>query len=130
LDLYVFGPDGSFVGGSGSATSAEQVDVDAPAAGTYSVYVHGWQTDGPDANYTLFSWQVGSAAAGNMTVDAPDTANLAQSADVTVTWSDLTQGRWMGAVTYHDDAAAVDYRDDLVDVTLVRVDVGEGNDAP
>ena len=36
--------------------------------------VQGWGTDGPDAQYTLFHWLLGSAAAGNMTVTAPTTA--------------------------------------------------------
>ncbi len=40
-----------------------------PAAGAYTVVVQGWGTDGPDAQYTLFHWLLGSTAAGNMTVD-------------------------------------------------------------
>ena len=53
LDLYVFTSAGAFVGGSGSGTSAEQVDLLLPAADDYIVVVHGWQTDGADSNYAV-----------------------------------------------------------------------------
>ena len=73
LDLYVFGPlTAGFpnVGGSGSATSEEEVNLEGPTPGFYIVVVHGFETDGPDANYTLFSWLVG-ADEGNMTGPPP-----------------------------------------------------------
>lgn len=115
LDLYVFGPGGAFVGGSGSGTSAEQVDVANPASGDYTVVVHGWQTDGPDANYTLFSWAFGPDA-GNMTVTAPGSATLGSTGTVTVDWSGLTPGTlYLGAVS-HSDAGG------LLDLTLVNID--------
>ncbi len=126
LDLYVFNADGEFVGGSGSGTSEEQVDLVAPPAGVYTVYVHGWETDGPSADYTLFEWQVSSADRGNMTVDAPEDATLGETAEVTVAWDGLADDtRYMGAVTYHDTDTPADYRDGLIGQTIVRVDVGE-----
>ena len=80
LDLYVFGPDSAgfpFRGGSGSGTSAEQVDLAFPEPGVYLAVVHGWQTDGPDANYTLFDWSVSATPGGNLSVDgAPGAATL------------------------------------------------------
>ena len=80
LDLYLFDPDGNLVDGSGSATSAEQVDVANPVAGDWTLVVHGWQTDGPDAKYDLFTWLVGDADAGNLTVTAPATATIGETA--------------------------------------------------
>jgi subtilisin family serine protease len=104
LDLYVFGPDSAgypFVGGSGSPTSAEEVSVVDPAAGTYVVVVHGWQTDGADANYTLFDWAVG-ADTGNTTVTAPTEAVLGETGTVTLEWAGLTDGtKYLGAVAHH-----------------------------
>ena len=48
-----------------------------PADDTYTVVVHGYETDGPDANYTLTSWDYGLVDdRGNMTVSAPDAATL------------------------------------------------------
>jgi Subtilase family/Fibronectin type-III domain/PA domain/Peptidase inhibitor I9 len=53
IDMYIYrvGTGGSLtlVGFSAGGTSAEQVDLASPAAGAYKVYIHGWQTDGPDA---------------------------------------------------------------------------------
>lgn len=117
LDLYVFRPNGSFLAGSGSATSAEQVDIAFPAAGNYFVIVHGWQTDGPDANYTLFDWSVPAApGGGSLVVDAyPSPAVLGTTGAIDLSWSGLTAGsKYMGAVSYTDTG--------LFGITLVRVD--------
>lgn len=118
LDLYVFGPIGpdyAFVGGSGSATSEEEVNVEELAAGTYDVIVHGWETDGPDANYTLFSWNVPGSASGNMTVaSTTDTATIAGTATITVTWSDLdADTKYLGAAAYNGGSSGQ---------TIIRVD--------
>lgn len=115
LDLYVFGPTG-FVGGSGSGTSAEQVDVPSPVAGIYLVVVHGWQTDGPDANYTLFSWSVPSTTGGSLSVDsAPASATRGETGTVEVSWSGLTAGtKYLGAVSHGDGGG-------IFGVTLVGV---------
>ncbi|HEX7222564.1 MAG TPA: S8 family serine peptidase, partial [Candidatus Limnocylindrales bacterium] len=89
LDLCVFNAAGTNVGSSGSGTSAEEVNLLNPAAGDYRVVVQGWGTDGPDAQYTLFHWVLGSTAAGNMTVSAPASATLGQTANVELTFSGL-----------------------------------------
>ncbi|MCA1571798.1 MAG: hypothetical protein LC798_16095 [Chloroflexi bacterium] len=117
LDLYVFGPaPGSpFVGGSGSATSEEEVSVDEPAPGTYLVVVHGWGTDGPDANYSLFNWNVPATGSGNMTVTSSDAvAVIGESATITVDWAGLTAGtKYLGAAAYNGGA---------LEQTVIRVD--------
>jgi subtilisin family serine protease len=102
LDLYVFNATtGAQVAGSGTSTSNEQANIVNPAAGDYLVVVHGFETDGPSANFTLFSWLLGSTAAGNMTVTSPATATLGASGTVTVNWSGLTTGvRYLGSVAY------------------------------
>ncbi|MGD8852700.1 MAG: S8 family serine peptidase [Gammaproteobacteria bacterium] len=115
LDLYVFGPGGGFVGGSGSGTSTEEINVLSPAAGTYTIVVHGFQTDGPDANYTLFSWAVGGDS-GNMTVTAPASATLGATETIDVAWTGLATGtKHLGAVS-HSDAGG------LLGLTVVRID--------
>jgi subtilisin family serine protease len=117
LDLYVYYPSGAFAGGSGSGTSAEQVDVAFPPAGDYYVFVHGWGTDGPDANYTLFSWAVpATPGSSNMTVTAPASATLGATGTITVDWSGLdADTKYLGAVS-HSDAGGI------LDLTLVAVD--------
>ncbi len=117
LDLYVFDADGNFVGGSGSATSAEQVDLLLPASGAYSVVVHGWETDGPDAAYTLFSWAVPLATGGSLEVtSAPAAATAGGTGTVEVTWSGLV------ADTKHLGAVSHTGPDGLLALTLVAVD--------
>ncbi|MFW2339183.1 MAG: hypothetical protein ACN4GK_03955, partial [Acidimicrobiia bacterium] len=120
-----------FVGGSGSGTSAEEVNVTFPETGnaafkafmdgigltgvTHLVDVHGWQTDGPDSNYTLFSWAFGPDA-GNMTVTAPAAAVLGSTETITVDWAGLTAGEmYLGAVS-HSDAGGI------FGLTLVEID--------
>jgi hypothetical protein len=42
IDLCVANSAGTIVGASGSGTSAEEVNLVNPAAGTYTVVVQGW----------------------------------------------------------------------------------------
>lgn len=126
LDLYVWDAGFSFVGSSGTATSAEQVDVAFPASPFYFVAVHGWQTDGPDANYTLFDWSVSATpapAVGTfpLSIDsAPASATLGATEAVSVSWDvsgdAATSGRkYLGAVSHSDDGG-------IIGITLVNVD--------
>jgi hypothetical protein len=116
LDLYVFNSAGTLVGTSGSGTSAEQVDLRNPAADTYTVFVHGFATDGPDATFTLFHWILGSTAAGNMTVSAPSTATTGATGAIDLTFSGLEPAtKYLGSVAYGGVAG-------LPNPTIVRVD--------
>ena len=115
LDLYVWDPDGFFFGSSGSGTSAEEVNGAFPAPGVYFIAVHGWQTDGPDANYTLFNWAFGPDE-GNMTVTGPAAAVLGDTGTVDVDWVGLDAGtRYLGAVSHSDAGGAFD-------MTVLRID--------
>jgi subtilisin family serine protease len=116
LDLYVWRrSDGAYQGGSGSGTSAEEVNLLFPAADVYEIAVHGWGTDGPDANYTLFNWTFGLVDdAGNMTVTAPTAATVG-TATVDVDWAGLAAGnKYLGAVSHSDGVG-------LLGLTLVSV---------
>ncbi|MBA2386066.1 MAG: S8 family serine peptidase [Acidimicrobiia bacterium] len=124
LDLYLFDGAGRFVGGSGSGTSAEQVDVANPTAGTYTAVVHGWQTDGPDANYTLFDWSVPADPADPPNtlkiVSAPTAAVVGETETIEYKWKGLAVGnKYLGAVSHNRGA-------ERIDATLVSVD----NDTP
>jgi subtilisin family serine protease len=105
LDLYVYGPAtatgiGRLVGASGGPTAAEEVSLNNPDAGTYTVFVHGFNTDGPDANYTLFTWSAG-ADAGNLTASGPATATTGGTGSVTLNWTGLAPAtKYLGVVTY------------------------------
>jgi hypothetical protein len=117
LDLYIFGPGPGFpfAGGSGTATSEEQVDLISPAAGDYIVVVHGFETDGPDSNYTLFDWLVSStpadgSGATDLTITAPGAAVLGTSGTVTVNWDGLAADqKYLGGVSYNDGTGQIGF---------------------
>jgi subtilisin family serine protease len=105
LDLYLYDPEGNLVTLSGSATSAEQIDVVAPVGGDWTLVVHGWQTDGPDAVFDLFTWILPdpTAPTAALAVTAPTSAVTGATGEVTVAWTGLTAGtRYLGAVVYDD----------------------------
>ena len=122
LDLYVFrNSDGVLVGVSGGGTSNEEVNLSNPVANTYTVFVHGFSVPGAagdKANFTLFSWVLGSAAAGNMNVSAPATATTGGSGTIGLTFTGLTPGtKYLGSVAYGDGVNPLP-----VNPTIVRVD--------
>lgn len=114
LDVFVY-RGSTLVGVSGGVTSAEQVTLVNPTAATYTIYVHGFETDGPDAAYTLFTWVV-DGDAGNMTATGPTTATTGGSGTVEVSWSGLTAGtKYLGQIAYQDGTTTHG-------TTVVRVD--------
>lgn len=116
LDLYVYNPGGNLIAISGSGTSNEEVNLVNPPPGTYSVYVHGFATEGPDANYTLFSWALGSADEGNMSVTAPVAATTGGTGEVSLTFSGLAPAtKYLGSVSFSGSDA-------MPAPTIVRVD--------
>jgi subtilisin family serine protease len=115
IDLCVFNSAGSLVGASGSGTSAEEVNLLNPAAGTYTAVVQGWGVAG-STPFKLHTWLLGSAAAGNMTVTAPATAAIGASGAIELAFSGLTPGtKYLGSVAYSGVAG-------LPNPTIVRVD--------
>jgi hypothetical protein len=88
------------VGSSGSGTSAEEVNLVNPAAGPYTVVVQGWGVVG-SSPFTLHSWLLGSADAGNMTVGAPASATTGGTGAIDLTFSGLAPGtKYLGSVAY------------------------------
>jgi subtilisin family serine protease len=120
IDLYLYriNADNSLtlVGTSGGGTSAEQIQLANPTAATYRLFVHGWETDGPDANYSLHSWALGTSDAGNMTVTGPTTAGIGTPGTVNLSWAGLDAGkRYLGQLRYNEGATTHG-------TTIVRVD--------
>lgn len=123
LDLVVKGPSGAVVGSSGGPSTDEEVNLVKPAAGTYTLEVNGFATNGTTATYTAFVWAVQNASTGNATLTAPTSATVGQSANVTVNWTGLNAGtKYLGTVTYHNVAAPGSYDDGRIGTTVVRVD--------
>jgi subtilisin family serine protease len=117
LDVYVYGPSGTLVGSSTLGGTDEEVTLQDPADGTYTVYVHGWQTPGGDSDYTLYSWQISDVPGGNLTIDsAPTSATLGAVGTIQLSWSGATDGQWhLGAVSHNEGST-------LLGRTLVEVD--------
>lgn len=91
------------VGTSGGGTSEEAVTLQNPPAGTYTVIVDNYAGP-PTVPVKLHSFVVGSASAGNLTVDpASQPVQTGQPATVTASWSGLTAGqRYLGLVSFNN----------------------------
>jgi hypothetical protein len=114
LDLYVYRGT-TLVGASGGGTADEEVNLLNPVAGSYTVYVHGFNVPGT-ANFTLFSWLLGSTAAGNMTVATPPSATTGAIGTIGLTFNGLASGtKYLGSVAYSGISG-------LPNPTIVRVD--------
>jgi hypothetical protein len=106
LDLYVL-QGSNIIGASAGATANEVITftvnpANAPIAVT--IVVHGFETDGPDSNFTLFTWNVGTADAGNMMAVAdPPIATQGGSGSIDLTFDvPDPDTRYLGTVVYTD----------------------------
>lgn len=108
------------IGQSGEATSREQVDTLLPAAGTYAVYVHAFETDnvtgGPGAVYSLLAWQFGLVDdVGNMSATGPGAVSAGTTSDITVNWNGLGPDNiYLGGISHNTP-------DGLVGLTIVNI---------
>lgn len=117
IDLFLFGPDGAFVAASTSPGTNELIDIALPADGNWTLFVHGWNTVGPNADYDTFVWAVpATPGGGNLSVEsAPGSATLGEKGTVIVSWTGVAQGQWhLGAVSHTTDTS--------LRLTLVEVD--------
>lgn len=116
LDLEVYNAAGMLVGASGGATTAEEVNLVNPAAGTYTVRVVGYLVPVGSANFTLFNWGLGTADAGNMVLTAPASATIGATGTIGIAASGLTAGtKYLGSVAYGGATG-------LPNPTIVRMD--------
>ena len=114
IDMCVF-LGTTLVGSSAGGTSAEEVNLVNPAAGTYTVVVHGWGVVG-SSPFKLHTWLLRNTAAGNMTVSAPASAVLGATGTINLTFNSLTGGtKYLGSVAYGGLASG------LPAPTIVRV---------
>jgi hypothetical protein len=115
IDLYLVDSTNTIVAASGSGTSNEEINRLSPTPGNYTVWVHGFNVPG-SANFTLFSWVLGSLSNGNMTVNAPAAAVQGTTSPIGLSFSGLTGGtKYLGSVVYGGSAG-------LPNPTIVRVD--------
>jgi hypothetical protein len=117
LDLYLADPTGAIVATSTLGGTDEQIDVPNPVDGSWTLYVHGWQTVSGSAAYTLYDWVVpATPGGGNLAItSAPTAATSGTSATVTAAWTGASAGWNLGAVSHTGPAG-------LLALTLVEVD--------
>jgi subtilisin family serine protease len=117
LDIFVYDPDGNQVATSTSGGTNELIDIEFPMDGTWSVYVHGWQTAGPSVNYDMWSWALSATPGGNLSIDsAPTSVTLGTTESIEVSWTGATAGEWhLGAVSHTGNVG-------LMGLTLINVD--------
>ena len=117
LDLFLYNPVGVQVASSTNGGTDEVIEIIDPADGEWTLYVHGWQTAGPSADYDLYGWVVSATPGGNLSVDnAPETAVVGNVGTVDVSWTGATTGQWhLGAVSHSDGGG-------LIGLTRVEVD--------
>ena len=116
IDLYLY-KDGQLVASSTAAGTIELIDLANPEDGTYTLFVHGWQTTGVTVAYTIHTWDVPATPdAGSLSVTAePADAAIGATGTIDVAWSGLEVGTNYLGVVGHNDA------DGLFGVTLVEV---------
>ncbi len=114
LDLFVYRDDEP-VGQSFRGDSNEEVNLVNPAPGSYRVEVFGFFVDAPEANFTLFSWTLGSGNAGNMSVSEPSTASSGDTGTIHLSFNGLAPDtRYIGTVTYSGTSG-------LPDPTIIEI---------
>ncbi|HJU52144.1 MAG TPA: S8 family peptidase [Acidimicrobiia bacterium] len=116
IDLYLYRA-GQLVASSTAPGTAEHLELTAPADGTYTLFVHGWDTAGATVNYSIHTWDVPAAEGGSLSVTAePDDATIGATETIEVAWSGLDPDtNYLGVVGHHNDEG-------LFQVTLVEVD--------
>lgn len=120
LDLYVLDEEGGLVASSAASGSLEQVDLELPVAGDYSVVVHGSDVGGDEAAFTLSRWVVGAAGPTPISVvQSPSLAAQNGEGVISVAWTDAPSAEELiGAVVHADERGMVAVTAITVDTTL------------
>lgn len=110
LDIYLLGPNGKLVAASTNGGTDEQIDLDRPADGTYTMVVHGWAVGATPVDFDLRSWLVPSATGGSLSVTSgsPTQATPGTQVHVGLAWSGLAAGEdYLGTVSHAIDGTRV-----------------------
>ena len=116
IDLFLEDSGGNIIAASTSGGTDELIEMALPADDTYTMVVHGWSVPNAPLPYDLHYWEVPLASGGSLSVDsAPASAVLGTTGTVSVSWSGLSAGTYLGAVSHTGDVG-------LMGFTLVNVD--------
>jgi hypothetical protein len=111
--LYRVGTGGtlSFVGQSAGGTASESLTIRNPvAARTYALFVNVFDAGGEGNPLTVMPniFLVPNTDSGNMTATpTSQSVTLGNPASVTLNWTGLASGRWLGIVNYNDGTNAI-----------------------
>lgn len=106
--LYRVGTGGvlTLVGQSAGSTASESLTLNNPVAGrTYALFVNVFNAGGEGNPLTVMPnvFLVPTTDSGNLTVTpAAQSVTLGNPANVTLNWSGLASGRWLGVLNYSD----------------------------
>lgn len=130
IDMVLISPSNTVVATSLRAGSDEEVQLIAPAAGTYRVCLGGYAlASGTQSDFNLSTWAVTTAdKGGNFRLLLPGTATIGGTATTAVSWSGLAAGkRYLAAMRYLVDGVVqgatvvrVETNDPLPEVTRVK----------
>ena len=123
VDVFVYRLSGgtpvAFIGQSAGSSASESVTfVPRQTGATYGMYVNVFAAGGDGNPLTVMpnAFVVPNSNAGNLTATpASQSVTLGNPASVTLNWSGLASGRWLGIVNYDDGTNAIGS-------TLVAVD--------
>jgi len=117
LDLFLYDPDGNLAANSTNGGTDESIEITLPADGNWTLFVHGWQTAGPSADYDMYSWTISSTPGGNLVIDAaPTSATIGATETVDISWTGATAGEW------HKGGISHSGPDGLIGITSLNVD--------
>ena len=111
--LYRVGTGGalSFVGQSAGGTASESLTLNNPVAGrTYALFVNVFDAGGEGNPLTVKPniFLLPNSDSGNMTATpTSQSVTLGNPATVTLNWSGLASGRWLGIVNYSDGTSTI-----------------------
>jgi subtilisin family serine protease len=105
IDIYVYKDSGgtlSLVGSSSGSTATETVTLNNPN-GNYALFVNAFASPTGSVTAKPNVFVVPAASAGNLTATpASQAVTSGHAATVTLSWSGLASGRYLGIVTYSD----------------------------
>lgn len=122
LPCQIVEPDAPFASAT-PGTSNELIDIEGPAAGTWIVDVHGYDTASPGGtDFRLYAWSFGSnSATGNLSLsNAPASATAGSTLTMDVGWEGLAEGLWLGGITHYDNPG--DPNDIPMALTVIEID--------
>ncbi|WP_175507705.1 S8 family serine peptidase [Nocardioides terrae] len=100
IDLYLLDSSGNVVAQSTAGGTDELIELSHPAAGSYTLAVHGWQV-ATTHEFSIDNWVVPTGTGSLTVTSAPTQATVGATETVSLAWSGATPaGTYYGAVDH------------------------------